>query len=281
MHRVAPNGYASLDYPGANVGLIVLPGGAIAVDAPALPADARAWRQQAMDTAGGPILYVVLTDAHPDRLLCAGLLGAPIVTTREAYEQAAGYTDGYWRSVVDGWSRRYPAAARELADTRVALPEIMFSSRITLSKGGSDVTVEQVSGAAPGSAWVYLSDSNVLFAGDTVTTQTHPFVAATPNSEAWLTTLRALRRGRSADAVVVPGRGLITAGADTRALSDYLALARRRVRSLQRAGRSRAETTVLVAELLSAFPVLDEERDLVQRRVKAGLDRLYDELKAE
>ncbi|NLF01366.1 MAG: hypothetical protein GX601_10360, partial [Anaerolineales bacterium] len=174
MHRVAPNGYASLDYPGANVGLIVLPGGAIAVDAPALPADAWAWRQQAMDTAGGPILYVVLTDAHPDRLLCAGLLGAPIVTTREAYEQAAGYTDGYWRSVVDGWSRRYPAAARELADTRVALPEIMFSSRITLSKGGSDVTVEQVNGAAPGSAWVYLSDSNVLFAGDTVTTQTHP-----------------------------------------------------------------------------------------------------------
>jgi len=95
-----------LDYPGANVGLIVLPGGAIAVDAPALPADAWAWRQQAMDTAGGPILYVVLTDAHPDRLLCAGLLGAPIVTTREAYEQAAGYTDGigaaWWTVGLDG-----------------------------------------------------------------------------------------------------------------------------------------------------------------------------------
>ena len=98
MKRIAPNVYASMEYPGATVGFVVVPGGAIAIDAPALPEHARAWRQVIVDTAGGPILYVILTDAHPDRVLCAGLLEAPIVSGRAAYEQAAGYTDGFWRS---------------------------------------------------------------------------------------------------------------------------------------------------------------------------------------
>ena len=127
MKRIAPNVYASMEYPGATVGFVVVPGGAIAIDAPALPEHARAWRQVIVDTAGGPILYVILTDAHPDRVLCAGLLEAPIVSGRAAYEQAAGYTDGFWRSVVDSWSRRYPDAASTLGGVQVVLPEIMFA----------------------------------------------------------------------------------------------------------------------------------------------------------
>ena len=74
MKEIAPNVYASTEYPGVNVGLIVMPKGAIAVDAPILPQDARAWRQQIAETARVPLLYVVLTDGHPDRLLSAGIL---------------------------------------------------------------------------------------------------------------------------------------------------------------------------------------------------------------
>ncbi len=287
MKEIAPNIYASTEYPGVNVGFIVLPAGVIAVDAPTLPGDARAWRRRIMETTdGGPIIYTVLTDAHPDRLLNAGLLQAPIVAARAAYDRASAYTDGFWHTVVEGWARRYPEATDDLADARVTLPEITFTRRVTLRKGGMDVTVERIAGAAPGSARIRyrgavtapLQKQDVIFAGDTLVTQTHPYLTSAPDTKAWLNTLKSLRRARLSKITIVPGRGPLCDQSATRPLSEYLTLARRRVRSLHAAGRARVDTATLVAELLPLFPIPDDEHDLIQRRVKAGLDRLYEEL---
>jgi len=285
MKKIAPNIYASTEYPGVNVGFIVMPAGAIAVDAPTLPQDARVWRQQIMEIAAGPILYVVLTDAHPDRLLSAGLLKAPIVAAQPAYERASAYTDGFWRGVVERRARRYPEAANDLTGTPILLPEIIFASSLTLHKGGMDVTVKHVAGGAPGSAWLHLttafSGQDVLFAGDTLVPDMHPFLSAVPDSKAWLNTLTALRRARFSKTIIVPGRGPLCDQSASRPLSEYIALARRRVRSLHTAGQARVDMTALVAEMLPFFPVSDDERDLVQRRIKTGLDRLYEQVRKE
>jgi glyoxylase-like metal-dependent hydrolase (beta-lactamase superfamily II) len=279
MKRVAPNIYVSTKYPGVSVGFVVLPAGAIAVDAPTLPQDARAWREQIVEKAGGPILYVVLTDAHPDRMLSVGLLRAPVVAARAAYERAAVYTEGFRRSIVESWARRYPEAAGDLAKVPLVLPEIMFTESLTLHKGGVDVTVEHVAGGAPGSSWIHFQEQDVLFAGDTVVVGAHPFMEATPDSKAWLKTLNSLRRARYSDTVIVPGRGPICNRSDTQPLSEYIALARRRARSLQGDGQARVDKAAAVAELLSCFPIATDEHDLVQRRVKAGLDRLCEDMK--
>ncbi|MDY6874739.1 MAG: MBL fold metallo-hydrolase [Chloroflexota bacterium] len=277
MEKIAPNVYVSTEYPGVNVGCILTPAGVVAVDAPTLPGDALAWRQQ-IEAAGGPVLYVVLTDAHPDRLLSAKLLEAPIVAARASYERASAYTDGFWRGVVDGWARCCPDAADDLAGTHIALPEILFTSSITLRKGGMDVTVGAIAGAAPGSAHIYLREPDILFIGDTLVAGTHPYLAAASNTKAWLKTLRTLRRARFSKTTIVPGRGSLCDQSATRPLSQYIVLARRRVRSLHTAGMARVDTATLVAELLPLFPVSEDERELVQRRIKAGLDRLYGEL---
>lgn len=281
MKKIASNIYVSTEMPGVNVGFIALPAGAIAIDAPALPQDAHMWREQILKIAGGSILYMVLTDAHPDRLLSAGMLGAPIVAARAAYDRALAYTDGFWRSIVDGWARRYPEAAEDLAEVSVVLPEIMLTDRLTLHKGGADVTIEKVAGGAPGSVWVYLQEQDVLFAGDTVVVETHPFMEATPDTKAWLETLSLLRRARYLDTTIVPGHGPVCKQEDTRSLSEYLAMVRRRMRSLQRTGRVRADRGSVVTELLPFFPTPEGEQDAVQRRIKAGLDRLCDEFRED
>ncbi|MFL7794692.1 MAG: MBL fold metallo-hydrolase [Anaerolineae bacterium] len=279
MKKVATNIYVSTNYPGVNVGFIALPEGAIAVDAPTLPQDARAWREQVVKKAGGPILYVVLTDAHPDRVLSVRLLDAPIVAARAAYERAAVYTEGFRRSVIESWARRYPEVADDLAKVPPALPEVMFAESVTLHKGGVDVTVRHVDGGAPGSSWIYFQEQDVLFAGDTVVVDVHPFMEAAPDTKAWLNTLKSLRRERYSDTIIVPGRGPLCDQAATQPLSEYIALARRRARSLQSGGRARMDKAAAVADLLSFFPATGDEHDLVQRRVKTGLDRLCEELK--
>jgi glyoxylase-like metal-dependent hydrolase (beta-lactamase superfamily II) len=278
MKQIAPNVYASTEYPGVNVGFIALPRGTIAVDVPTLPGDARDWRQQILEATGGPILYVVLTNGHPDRLLSAEVLGAPIVAARAAYERAFAYTEGFWRGVIDGWSRRHSEAADELAGTSITLPEIMLTSSLTLHKGGMDVTVEHVAGDSPGSAWLHLPDQKVLFTGDTLVVDNHPFMAESPDTQVWLKTLRTLRRSRFSGVTIVPGRGPLCDQSATRPLSEYIVLARRRMRSLRRSEPTRVDTTSVVAEMLSLFPVPEDEDDLIQRRIKAGLDQVYEEL---
>ena len=291
MKEIAPNIYAMTERPGANAGLIVMPEGAIAVDAPTLPQDARAWRKKIMKTAKVPILYVILTDSSPDRTMSAGIVSgveddpslgikrAPIVATRAVYNRAAAYTDGFWRGVVESWSRRFPKEADDLLGRRGALPEIVFTDSITLHKGGLPVTIRQIEGATQGSAWIRLLDKNVLFVGDTVLVDTPPVLAATPDSKAWLDTLTALRRVSFAKTTIVPGRGPVCNQEDTRPLSEYIALARRRARSLYAAGQVRAEVMLVVAKMLDYLAIPEQDHDWVQRRLKAGLDRLCDELR--
>jgi len=281
MKKITSNIYVSTEYPGANVGFIVVPEGAIAVDAPTLPQDARAWQRRIVETAGGPILYVVLTDAHPDRTLSAGLLGAPIVAARAAYERASAYSDGFWRGVVEGWTRRFPEAADDLVGSSGALPEIMVENRLTLHKGGMDVAVERIAGASPGSVRIYFPEQRVLFAGDTLVVDTHPYMDAAPDTKAWLSTLKSLRRARSSKLTIVPGRGPLCDQSATLPLSEYIALARRRARSWRTSGCARVDKVAVIAELLPFFPIPDGEQDLVQRRIKAGMERLHEELQVD
>lgn len=281
MERIAADTYVSTDYSGVTVGFIAGPRGAVAVDAPLLPSDARAWREEVTEVAGVPIVYVVLTDVHPDRLYSAGLLGAPIVTAREGYERAAAYSEGFWRTAIEAWSQRFPEAADDLADVSVRLPEVLFTDRVTLRKGGADVMVERAAAGTPESAWIHLRERDVLFVGDTVVRGVHPFLSAATDTRAWLKTLRTLRRERFSGIKLVPGRGSVCGPSATRPVSDYIALVRRRARSMHIREYSRAEKTAVVAELMEQFPVPEGERESVQRRVRAGLDRVYEELAEE
>ena len=120
---------------------------------------------------------------------------------------------------------------------------------------------------------------SVAIAGDTVVVDTHPHLEAVDDTEAWLKTLRNLRRGRFVETTIVPGRGPLCDQTATKPVSDYVTLVRRRVRSLHRAERPKGDTSGFVSELLPLFPFPEERRDVVQRRIKAGLDQVYEELK--
>jgi glyoxylase-like metal-dependent hydrolase (beta-lactamase superfamily II) len=278
MKEIAPNIYVSTEYHYVNVGCVVGPKGVISIDAPTLPEDALDWRQKILELGAGPIVYTALTDTHPHRLLCAGLLEAPVVTSRAAYELAAEYSRGFWRNTVRRLRRHHPEQEAALRSAEPVLPEILFSHTLTLHKGGSDVTVESVEGAAPGSAWIDLRDENVLFMGDTLVAGRPPVMNETPDTKAWLDTLSTLRRPRFDDVIFVPGRGAVTDQTGTELLSEYIRVARRRMRSLHRAGRPRDHVTEFTDELLSLFSLSDAERNRFRRRVRNGLKRVYDEL---
>jgi len=278
MKQIAPNVYVSTDYSHVNVACVVGPEGVVALDAPTLPGDALDWRQRILALDAGPIVYTALTDTHPHRLLCAGLFEAPIVASLTAYELASEYTRGSWRNVIRRLRSRHPGQETILNDMEPVLPEILFSHTLTMHKAGVDVTIERIEGAAPGSAWVDLRGHDVLFVGDTLVVGRPPVMDETPDTGAWLDTLTMLRRPRFADVTLVPGRGPLSGQSATEPVSEYIRLARRRVRSLHRAGRPREDVTEFTNELLSVFSLSDEEQDRYRRRARNGLKQVYDEL---
>ncbi len=282
IQQLAPNVYVSTEYAyelsGVNVGCFIGPTGVVAVDVPTLPEDTLTWRRQISELAEQPIVYTVLTDAHPHRLLCASLLEAPIVASRGAYEQAANYSRGFWRNVIRRLKRDHPQQEEALKAIEPALPRLLFNDRLTLHKGGADVMMERVAGAAPGSGWVKSSDADILFLGDTLVVGKPPVMDECLDTKAWLDTLTSLRRSRFSNVTLVPGRGPISDQSATEPLSEYIRLARRRVRSLHRSGRPRDDVVDFVDELLSVFPFSDDERSRFRRRARNGLKQVYDEL---
>ena len=278
MKEIAPNVYVSTDYAYVNVGCVVGPTGVIAVDVPTLPEDAVDWRRQIAEITDQPVVYTALTDVHPHRLLCAGLLEAPVVASRRAYEQAADYSRGFWRNVLRRLRREHPEQSEALKSLRPPLPRLLFSDNLFLHKGGTGMRMERVAGAAPGSGSVKLDETPIVFLGDTVVAGEPPVMDECPDTKEWLNTLTQLRRPYLSDVTFIPGRGPIGDQSTTEPLSEYIRLVRRRVRSMHRRGQSRDDVADFVDEALSVFPLSDEERPRYRRRVRNGLKQVYDEL---
>jgi glyoxylase-like metal-dependent hydrolase (beta-lactamase superfamily II) len=282
MDKIANAIYVSSAYRGLTVGAIVTPTGVIAVDAPMLPADARDWRAKIASVADLPIRYIVNTDGHRDRVLGQQWLGGAVIATEYTAEKMRSYGDTFRQQVADFLAHHgAPEAAEEIAASlRVAQPQISFRGRLVLHGADPRVEVWSVSGANPGSAWVVLPEAGVVFAGDLLTLDAHP-VMSEANTVLWLERLAELRKPAFRAKKIVPGRGPVARKADTQKMSLYLRDVRNRVRAMIKARKSKSDVGALVAALLPRFPIAEGERERIQRRIRAGLEHVYDELKQE
>jgi len=281
MKQIAPNIYVQDSYRGVTVGCIVTDAGVICIDSPMLPADARDWRAQIAKRTDKPVRFVVLTDAHRDRILGVQYLGGVVVAHEAAWDKMKSLGDAFRQQAADSVAPCGAEAAAEVsADLRLVLPQITFVDTLALYLGNLPVIVRHVGGATPGSVWVHLPQSNVLFLGDLLTVSTHPSVAE-GDLAAWLQVLDQVRQKDFAAKILVPGRGSPAHKAALGPMTHYLSAMRERVQALVRARQPKAETAQLVPEFLARYPVGEDGRECVERRIKAGLDHIYDSLKGK
>ncbi|HLF25368.1 MAG TPA: MBL fold metallo-hydrolase [Anaerolineae bacterium] len=280
MDKIANSVYVSSEYRGVTVGAIITPIGVIAVDAPLLPSDARAWRAQIASVTDLPVRYIINTDGHRDRVLGQQWLEGAVIATEFTADRMRSYGDTFRQQVADFLSHHgTPAAAEEIAlSLRVIQPQIGFTGKLLLHLAEPRIEVWNVGGANPGSAWVVLPDAGVVFVGDLFTLNVHP-VMSEANTRLWLDRLAELRRPNFPAKKIVPGRGSVAKKADTQIMSAYLRDVRNKVRGLIKARKSKPDVAPLVAGFLPRFPVAEGERERIQRRIRAGLEHVYDELK--
>lgn len=284
MDKLTPNVYVETGYRGSTVGAIITPLGVICVDTPLLPADARHWRAQIASITHQPIVYLIYTDGHRDRVLGHQWLGGMIVAHEATWDKMRSYGDALRQQVVEFLAHHgAPDAAEEIAHhLQLGLPQLTVSdnSTLTLHTNKPQVSVRPVGGANPGSVWVELPDQGVVFAGDLVTLNTHPFMSEA-SMTVWLDRLAELRDPEYFATKIVPGRGSGYRRADTQKVSDYLTDMRDSVRQMMRERRGRIDVSELMPPFLDRFPIPIGENERVQRRIKTGLEKVYEEVKTE
>lgn len=278
MQQIGPGIYIETGFRSVNVGAILTDEGFILIDTPPYPDDARCWREMLAEESDKPILAIVNTDYHRDRVLGNCWFNARVIVAHEdAISHIQNLPSAFVDTAVDALVQD-PLERSSFLGAQLHIPSVGFTRRMQLRFGSTAIPLLAMPGPTTGSLWVHLPDHQILFAGDSVITDQHPYISS-PCTKNWLDSLTILRRSRFQVERIIPGRGPVVDKSATEPISNYLRLARRRVHSLYNAGRPRADTSTLVPELLELFPYYQEDLEQVQRRIKGGLDRIYEEFK--
>ncbi len=273
--EMAPGIFVVSGYAPYNLGAIAVDGGVVAVDVPPTPAEAKQW-QAWIEAHMGPLRYVILTDARPERLVGAALWKAPLVALGPLNRKLAGLDDRSWNEVVAGVGRQFPGTEYGKLKPRRAM--ISAESRLGLHGRPGGIELWTVSGAAMGSIFVSVPEEGALFSGDTVILGEPPLVDATPDWSAWLQTLKTISNQRGLR-WLAPGRGLLSVRpAEVEAMLEFFHVSRSVARSLARSRNRAAELGRAAQDLTESFFSGTTGRSEAQRRVRLVLEIWVTEL---
>jgi cyclase len=275
MQEIAPGVYVKTDYDGANVGCILTEVGAIVIDTPLIPADGKAWAAEVAKLADR-VLYVFNTDHHRAHILGNQYFDAPIIGHEVAWKEISGYKDTFIDRTKNIFKKQ-PEIAAQFDEVELRKPEITFTERLCLRKGEREVDFVYLGGHTPATSGVWLPSERILFTGDVVVVGEHPSLGQSISKE-WLEVLTRLRKMSLSH--IVPGHGPLCNVEATEPVSEYIRILRSKVRSQYRSGRTKSEAAVVINQMIDYFPYRPGDKSFVEKRIRAGISRVYDEMKA-
>jgi cyclase len=186
-----------------------------------------------------------------------------------------GYGDNFKQRVIDSFKKE-PEVQAQLTDIQIVVPKVTFSHRLDIVRGGRDIRIIRVGGHTAATSVIWLPDERLLFVGDAVWVDQHPYMAQA-NSKEWLDGLTYIRKLK-ADRIV-PGRGPICGREATERMSEYIRFMRSRVRMYHRQGKSKQETAAtLLREVAGWFPITPALKSKTESQIKQGIGRIWNEM---
>jgi len=283
MKKLTKNVFTHTASDGANIGCVAGDDAIVLIDLPQDPLEASAWRKDLAAELGPKHIRAILFTSS-DRLNSEAIaaVNAPTVLHDAAYAQLSTPEESPMMQMLEPMAL---PPIRELGAT----PQVTFSNSASIVLGGKQphfVDVIHYGGYTPDACIVIPRGTGIAFVGDLVAVGQPPLLAQ-GNFEQWQAVLAALKKNKTIT-TLVPGRGPVgvpaTATDDT---TDYIKTAVTRVKALVRANRNRGDVAGLVPDLMSIYGPKgakgtrhSSNMDAVSRYVRAGLERIYDDLKS-
>ncbi len=231
---------------GANVGLIVGSNGLVVVDTLSSAKDARKMIDQIRKITDKPIRYVIDTHSHFDHVMGNSEFekqGATIISHESCREAMVQFGDnatkvlkamGYSDEMLDG--------------TTVAYPSLTFQKGMKIDLG--NVTVELTylfPSHSPGSILVSVPGEKVLFTGDILFTDFHPYIGA-GDIDGWQKNLDYIMAFDTEK--IIPGHGPLSGKQDLAAMEEYLTIFDEKAKELCAASDNLDEIAAQMQEVL-------------------------------
>ncbi|MFA6148187.1 MAG: MBL fold metallo-hydrolase [bacterium] len=231
----------------ANAGIVVGRDGILVVDTLVSAKEAQRFLADIRKVSDKPIKYVVNTHTHLDHAFGNGVFageGAVVIShlaDRKLLERAGPAT---LRDIGN-----FGLKPEDMAGTEIVYPVIAFGDRMQIDLGGETVELIRIAPShTEGSVIVHLPAKKVLFAGDVLFTDFHPFMADGDLS-GWTKTLEALL---AMDVErIIPGHGPLSTKKDVKEMIEYLVLFDGKAREF--ASKSQ-DPEVIAAQLKEVLP---------------------------
>jgi cyclase len=277
MREISPGVYLETDQRGANYGGILTDDGIIVIDTPMVPKQARAFRDELSSLSGGkPFIYVINTDHHRGHILGNQFfLPTPVIAHDQAWKHMKGYGDNFKQRVIDSFKKE-PEVQAQFTNIQIITPRITYSHRLDILRAGRDIRIIRIGGHTAATSVVWLPEDKVLFIGDAVWVEQHPYMAQA-NSKEWLDGLTYIRKLKADQ--IVPGRGPVCGREATERMSRYIRFMRARVRAHHGLGHSKQETiSSVLRDVAGWFPIPSAVKSKTESQIKQGIGRIWNEM---
>jgi len=246
----------------ANAGIVIGKDGVLVVDTLISAKEGERFLADIRKVTDKPIRYVVNTHTHLDHALgnCVfAKLGATVISHEADRNYLAANGAGLLQRAAD-----YGLKPEDMAGTEIAVPTLAFSDQMLLDLGGEEVRLIRTAPShTAGSLVVYLPARKILFAGDILFTDFHPFLAD-GDFNGWIQTIDRLLAMDVEK--VVPGHGPLSGKKDLREMKEYILLFDKKATEL---ARKSGDADAISAELLKVLPKRSMAEWMVAYNVKS------------
>lgn len=247
---------------GANAGIIIGDKEIIVIDTLVSAREAQRFIRDIREISEKPIKYVVNTHYHLDHSFGNSefiKLGATLIT----HANCADEIRLKGQSTLAG-AEGYGLTPEDMVGTEISFPEITFTDRMQLTLDGMDIQLIYVAPShSKGSILVYLPGEKVVFAGDVLFTDFHPYMGD-GDIAGWLQNLDFLA-GLEADRII-PGHGPLSNKKDVADMQAYITTFDRKAGELASDTRGLAE---IIAEMKKILPARAQGEWLIGASLQA------------
>lgn len=254
----------------ANAGIVIGRDGILVVDTLISAKEAQRFLADIRKVSDKPIKYVVNTHTHLDHAFgnCVFARQGAVIISHTADCKLLERVGAETLKNAGNFGLK----PEDMAGTEIVCPTLTFSDRLTIDLGGETAELIRVAPShTEGSVIVYLAAKKLLFAGDILFTDFHPYLADgdIPGWTRTIDEILAMDVER-----IVPGHGPLSTKKDLREMREYLLLFDVKARELA-AGSQDADA--VAAELKKVLP----KRSLAEWMIPFNLKSRYLQSKAE
>jgi glyoxylase-like metal-dependent hydrolase (beta-lactamase superfamily II) len=272
MKKITSNVFIEDGYPGVAVGVVYTDETMVLVDAPLRPDDGREWLAEARQNQRGSDRTLVYLDSHPDRTLGGRVLDCTIIA-HEAVGKIFEDRPSIFKAQVPESGTEWETCTG-LSGIRWAAPNLVFTEKMTLHAGETQIILEHHPGPEDGAAWLLAPDEGVLFIGDLVTVKQPPFLSRA-NLTAWEESLDQLLSKPYQELKIIGSR---EGRLNERAIKEMRKFISNVHKQLEKLGKRKSkveQVEKLVDKLVGSFDFSTRYRNQYYQRMLYGLQHLY------